>query len=49
MRESWIWLTFALVFTPVAWAGEGLVTLKSAYDVDTTAKRLVAALERTRE
>jgi uncharacterized protein (DUF302 family) len=44
MRKTWIGLVLALFFAP-AWAGEGLVTLKSAHDVDTTADRLVAALE----
>jgi uncharacterized protein (DUF302 family) len=29
----------------MAWAAEGMVTLKSAHDVETTADRLVAALE----
>lgn len=45
MRKRWIGLALALFFAPAAWAGEGLVTLKSAHDVDTTANRLVAALE----
>lgn len=45
MRRSWIGLALAVFFAPAAWAGEGLVTLKSAHDVETTADRLVAALE----
>ncbi|WP_070989021.1 DUF302 domain-containing protein [Halofilum ochraceum] len=45
MRGSWIGLALALLLAPAAWAGEGMVTLKSAHDVETTADRLVAALE----
>ncbi len=45
MRGAWIGLALAVFFAPAAWAGEGLVILKSAHDVETTADRLVAALE----
>lgn len=45
MRREWIGLILALLFAPAAWAAEGLVTIKSAHDVETTADRLVTALE----
>ncbi len=45
MHQPSIFLALALLFAPTAWAGEGLVTLKSAHDVETTADRLVSALE----
>ena len=45
MRGSWIGLALALLLAPAAWAAEGMVTLKSAHDVEVTADRLVAALE----
>jgi uncharacterized protein (DUF302 family) len=45
MRKTWIGLALAVLLVPAAWAGEGLVTVKSAHDVETTADRLVAALE----
>lgn len=45
MRGSWIGLALALLLAPAAWAGEGMVTLKSARDVEATTDRLVAALE----
>ena len=45
MRNTSIGLVVALLFAPAAWAAEGLVTIKSAHGVETTADRLVAALE----
>lgn len=45
MRKTWIGLVLALLFAPAAWAAEGLITMKSAHDVETTADRLVTALE----
>lgn len=45
MRRPSIMLMLALFIAPAAWAGEGLVTLKSAHDVETTTDRLVSVLE----
>ncbi|MFW5969318.1 MAG: DUF302 domain-containing protein [Halofilum sp. (in: g-proteobacteria)] len=45
MRGILTGVVLALLVAPAAWAGEGLVTVKSAHDVETTADRLVAALE----
>ena len=45
MRKSVVVLAFLGLFAATAHAGEGLISVKSAHDVPTTADKLIAVLE----